>query len=179
MAEKKMQAVLQLRRGDENYFLRSNIVLQKGEVAIVTTTYQGTRIKIGDGSTRFENLPYETFGLLAKGFISSSDPSVFNDATMHPINHNAHLLFLDQNTGFLYYWDPVNNRYQYVRQNEVKLYDSIDGTATDGSVTQRALNAAMNRIQNAARNVVFGMDDTDTELLKTDFSSLQALQILD
>lgn len=177
MSEKTVQAVIKLRRGSENEFNRSKLVLQKGEVALVTTSFQGTQIKIGDGVTRFDQLKYDTLGLLAKGFISSSDPSVFNDTSVHPINHDEHLLFLDQNTGFLYYWDPVNNKYQYVRQNEVKLYDTLDGSATDGSVTQRALNVAMNRIQNAARNVQFEMNAAE-ETLNANLDSLTALQIL-
>ena len=188
MAEKQMQAVLKLRRDSENNFNRSNIVLQEGEIALVSTPFQGTQIKIGNGQARFSELKYDTLGLLARGFLANE--TTFNDNTNHAIDHDEHILFLDLNNGFLYYWDSVNNKYQYVKQNEVpaatssvagimKLYDTVSGTNSDGAVTQSALNTAMRRIQVASQSVQFEMDSVDEELLKTDFSTLQALQILD
>ena len=177
-----MQAVLKLRRDSENNFNRSNIVLQQGEVAIVSTPFHGTQIKIGDGTHRFNELKYDTFGLLARGFIGGTDAS-FNDATNHPIDHDEHILFLDQNTGFLYYWNGT--KYVHIGGQDVviatdqvsgisKLYDSVSGQNTDGSVTQRAVNQAFSAVQSAANNINWIMDN---ETLVTSFSDLQNLNI--
>lgn len=187
MAEKQVNAVLRLRKDSENNFSRSNIILQDGELAIVATPFSGTKIKIGDGRTAFNTLKYDTLGLLVEGFKTSDTQFLYPDnaTIVDPANH---LLFLDRNTGFMFYWNSSNEKYEYVNKNEVatssiagisKLYDNINGNNTDGSVTQAALNTAFTRIQNAANTVVFSMNSDDREQLDADLSSLNALQILD
>lgn len=196
MAQKDMQAVLKLRRDSENNFTRSNIVLQEGELALVTRPFAGIQVKVGNGSDRFNDLPYANFGLLVKGFLVNDTKFVRTD-NVTEVNPTEHILFLDGNTGFLYYWDPGKEglnprpaRYVYVKQDEVpaatdavagimKLYNDLNGSNTDGAVTQAAVNTAMRRIQNAANGVVFEMDTEDTEKLNADLSPLGALQILD
>lgn len=187
MAEKQVNAVLRLRKDSENNFKRSNIILQDGELAIVSTPFSGLKIKIGDGRHRFDELNYDTIGLLVEGFKRTDTQFVYSDnATV--VEPQDHLLFLDRNTGFMYYWNTHNSKYEYVNKNElatdqmagiVKLYDSINGQNTDGAVTQAAVNVAFSRIQNAAKEVVYEMDEEDTERLNTNLSSLNALQILD
>lgn len=186
MAEKQMNAVLRLRKDSENNFNRSNIVLQDGEIAIVSTPFNGTKIKIGDGQHRFSEISYDTLGLLVEGFKRSDTQFVYADnATI--VDPQSHLLFLDRNTGFMFYWNNIQGKYLYVNKNEIatsetagisKIYDNINGRNTDGSVTQAALNTAFSRIQNAANSVVFEMN-RENEQLNADLSSLSALQILD
>lgn len=187
MAEKQMNAVLRLRKDSENNFNRSNIVLQDGEVAIVATPFSGTKLKIGDGQHRFNELSYDTFGLLVEGFKNSDTQFVYSDNSTI-VDPQSHLLFLDRNTGFMFYWNNNQEKYLYVNKNEIatsetagitKIYDNINGQNTDGSVTQAALNTAFTRIQNAANTVVFQMNANDSEQLDADLSSLSALQILD
>lgn len=187
MAEKQVNAVLRLRKDSENNFSRSNIILQDGELAIVGTPFNGTKIKIGDGQHRFNELSYDTLGLLVEGFKRSDIQFVHSD-NVTVVDPQSHLLFLDRNTGFMYYWNNHDEKYEYVNKNEVatssiagisKLYDDINGNNTDGSVTQAALNAAFRRVQNAANTVVFQMNSNDREQLDADLSSLNALQILD
>lgn len=179
-----MNAVLRLRKDNENNFKRSNIVLQSGEVAVVATPFHGTQLKIGDGQTPFRDLAYETFGLLARGFKNNADFYETDNTTI--INPNNHILFLDINTGFLYYWDEGDNEYKYVSGSIVpiatdtvagimKLYDTINGENVDGAVTQRAVKEAVSAVQTAAHNVIF---EVANEELKADFSSLADLQIL-
>ena len=187
MAEKQVQAVLRLRRDSENNFNRSNIILQDGELALVSTPFNGTKIKIGDGQHRFKELNYDTIGLLVEGFKSSDTQFLYPDnATI--VNPLDHLLFMDRNTGFMYYWNTYHEKYEYVNKNEIasdsvagiaKLYNDINGQNTDGAVTQAVLNTAFSRIQNAANTVVFRMNNDDVEQLDADLSSLNALQILD
>lgn len=200
MAEKQMNSVIRLRRDSENNFLRGNIKLLSGEVAVVSTPFEGTRIKIGDGQHRFSELPYDTYGILVKGRLEDDSHfiSMVDNSTV--IDHDKHVLFLDQNTGFLYYWDADELKYKYVNKNEVpdatdrikgiaKLYDSIGALdeyltsvdpnfGRDGSVNQRILNSAFSKLQNAATTVVFNVD-ANAEQLNADLSSLNALQIFD
>ena len=82
MAEKNMNAVLRLRRDSENNFKRTNMILQLGELALVITPFDGTLVKVGDGIHRFNELAYESFGILVKGFLhdkDSRDGFVLND----------------------------------------------------------------------------------------------------
>ena len=186
MAEKQMNAVLRLRKDSENNFNRSNIILQDGELAIVSTPFSGTKIKIGDGQHRFDELNYDTLGLLVEGFKHSDIEFAFTDNSTIVDPHD-HLLFIDRNTGFMYYWNNNNSRYEYVNKNELatnsvagisKLYDDF-GDNTDGSITQATLSVAFRRVQNAANTVKFGMNSEVPEQLDADLSSLTALQILD
>lgn len=187
MAEKQMNAVLRLRKDSENNFSRSNIILQNGEVAIVSTPFNGTKVKIGDGRHTFNELSYDTFGLLVEGFKNSDTQFVYSDNSTI-VDPQSHLLFLDRNTGFMFYWNNIQEKYLYVNKNEIatsetagiaKIYDNIRGQNTDGSVTQAALNTAFTRVQNAANQVVFQINSDDREQLDADLSSLSALQILD
>lgn len=188
MAEKQMNAVLKLRRDSQNNFERSNIILQKGEIALVTTPFSGTQIKVGDGTTRFKDLNYNNFGLLVEGFKNSDTEFVYPDNSTI-VNPENHLLFMDRNTGFMYYWDHQDSKYKYVNRDIVpaasasttgiaKLYDDLDGNNTDGSVTQYAVRGAFSKVQTAANNIVWKMDDEDREKLITNFSDLQSLSIV-
>lgn len=188
MAEKNMNAVLRLRRDSENNFKRSNMILQLGELALVTTPFDGMLVKIGDGVHRFTQLNYESFGILVKGFLHDAHSRAGfvltdNETSVTPENH---LLFLDLNTSFLYYWD--GDEYKYIGGQDVviatdqvagisKLYNSVNGQNTDGSVTQRAVNSAFNQVQTAANNLQFSMDENDQEMLVTNFFDLKNLNI--
>lgn len=185
MAEKQMNAVLRLRRDSENNFKRSNIVLQSGEAAVVYTPFQGTRIKIGDGQTAFNDLAYENFGLMARGFKSQDIFLDIDNQTV--INPNDHILFLDLNSGFIYYWDYNNNEYKYVSGSIVptatdavegimKLYDTVNGNNTDGAITQRAAKNAFSAVQTAANNIEYTVN-VDEEMLIPNFDPLQTLNL--
>lgn len=188
MAEKQMNAVLKLRRDSENNFNRFNIILQKGEIALVATPFSGTQIKVGDGITRFKDLNYNNFGLLVEGFKNSDTEFVYPDNST-VVNPENHLLFMDRNTGFMYYWDHQDNKYMYVNRDIVpladastsgvaKLYQTVDGDNTDGAVSQVAVRGAFSQVQTAANNIVWKMDDEDNEMLTTSFSDLQSLSIV-
>lgn len=188
MAEKSMNAVLKLRRDSENNFNRSNIILQKGEIALVTTPFSGTQIKVGDGTTRFKDLNYNNFGLLVEGFKNSDTEFVYPDNST-VVNPENHLLFMDRNTGFMYYWDHEQSKYMYVNRDIVpvadastagiaKLYQTVDGDNTDGAVSQFAVKGAFNQVQTAANNLVWKIDEEDDEKLVTNFSDLQSLSIV-
>ena len=181
--EKQVKAVLRLRKDNENNFSRSNIILQDGELAIVTTPFSGLKIKIGDGSHTFNQLNYDTLGLLVEGFKQTDTRFVYTDNAT-TIDPHDHILFLDRNTGFMYYWNNYTEKYEYINKNEVatsqmagisKLYDTINGQNTDGSVTQAAVYTAFDSIQSAANQLTYRMDD---EMLITDFSNLQSLSII-
>lgn len=198
---KNMNAVIRLRRDAEHNFVQSNMILQSGEVAVVYTPFDGTRIKIGDGVKRFNELPYDVYGLLVRGRLENETTFISMVDNETVLDHNKHILFLDQNTGFMYYWDEEEEKYKYVNRNEVpdasgtmkgiaKLYSNIGNLddyirstdpnfGLDGSVNQKALNAAFSKIQNAATTVLFQINDRDNEQLDADLSSLNALQIFD
>lgn len=190
MAEKQMNAVLRLRRDSENNFKRTNMILQLGELALVQTPFDGMLVKIGDGVHRFTQLNYESFGILVKGFLHDDHSRagfVLTDNET-PVTPENHLLFLDLNTAFLYYWD--GDEYKYIGGQDVvlatdqvagisKLYNSVNGQNTDGSVTQKAVHDALNKVQTAATNVIYQMDSVDGEQLNADFSSLQGINLFD
>lgn len=180
MAEKQMNAVLRLRRDSENNFNRSNLILQKGEAAVVVTPFNGTQIKIGNGEDTFNSLPYETFGLLLKGykdndrFLESDQSTVVNPAN--------HILFLDIPTGFMYYWDGI--QYVYVNKTEipvatdqiagiVKLYNDLNNHNVDGAITQNAVVKMAENIE----SITFNMDQDD-ERLDMDLLPLKNVKII-
>lgn len=188
MAEKQMNAVLKLRRDNETNFNGSNIILQKGEIALVTTPFSGLQVKVGDGTTRFRDLNYNNFGLLVEGFKNSDTEFVYPDNSTK-VNPENHLLFMDRNTGFMYYWDHEQSKYMYVNRDIVpvatdavagiaKLYQTVDGGNADGAVSQVAVKGAFSQVQTAANNIVWKMDEEDREMLTTSFSDLQSLSIV-
>ena len=200
MAEKQMNSVIKLRRDSErNFIQKGDIKLQAGEVAVVYTDFEGTRIKIGDGVHRFSELPYDTFGILVTGRINGDTEFISMTDNSYVIDPNKHVLFLDVNTGFLYYWDTTEQKYKYIVKNEIpdasetikgiaKLYNdlgSLDEYRTtqdanwgkDGSVNRNALNEAFSKIQTSASNFVLSMDDEDEEMLNADAVSLTSLDI--
>lgn len=187
MTEKQMNAVLKLRRDSQNNFERSNIILQKGEIALVTTPFSGTQIKVGDGISRFNDLNYTNLGLLVEGFKQSDTVFLYpdNGTVVNPENH---LLFLDRNTGFMYYWDHYNNKYMYVNRDAVpaadastagiaKLYQTVDGDNIDGSVTQAAVRGSFSKVQTAANNLTWEMKEED-EMFVTNLYDLKNLQVI-
>ena len=186
MAEKQMNAVLRLRKDSENNFSRSNIILQNGEVAIISTPFNGTKVKIGDGQHRFNELSYDTFGLLVEGFKNSDTEFVYSDNSTI-VDPQSHLLFLDRNTGFMFYWNNIQEKYLYVNKNEIatsetagiaKIYDNIRGQNTDGSVTQAALNTSFTIVKFSSNNLLFIIKSFFKKKLDAYLSSLFALQIL-
>lgn len=187
MAIRNMKAVLRLRRDSENNLNRSNLILLDGEVAIADTPFNGKRIKIGDGLHRFSELQYENMGILTEGLLVDDSTMKYPDNST-TIDPNNHLLFLDRNTGGMYYWN--GDQYVYINrqiaelpiasdtvQGILKLYDTIEGQNTDGAVTQRAVNEAFNKVQVAANNVAWRFADNDDEMLVSDFSTLQNLDV--
>lgn len=50
-----MAVLIQLRRGTKSQWQISNPVLENGEIVVETDTYQ---VKIGDGTTNYNSLPY-------------------------------------------------------------------------------------------------------------------------
>lgn len=180
MAEKQMNAVLRLRRDDESKFTNSNITLLKGEVAVVNTKFNGVQLKIGNGEDSFNVLPYETFGLLLKGYKNDNQFLETDQSTVvNPVNH---ILFLDIPTGFMYYWDGT--QYVYVNKTEipvatdqiagiVKLYNDLNNHNVDGAITQNAVVKMAENIE----SITFNMDKDD-ERLDMDLLPLKNVKII-
>lgn len=56
--QKKFKARTQQKRDVENLWETNNPTLLEGEIAIVDTSDYGVRLKVGDGTTPYTNLPF-------------------------------------------------------------------------------------------------------------------------
>lgn len=196
------QTIIRLRKANEADFIEKNTALADGEVAIVETPFDGIRLKIGQGEgSTFNSLPYETFGLVLKGKVANNDTMFIRSDNVTGVGKTAtgytvpgpteFLLFVDTTSGKIYYWNVDQDKYVSVTGSSVdipvatesvagimKLYDTLDGTNTDGTVTQRAINVGFRKVQTAANNVVANMNTVDNEMLQIDLNTLKTLNVI-
>lgn len=146
MAEKQMNAVLRLRRDKAlKYNLLRSFIPLDGEVCIVDTAREGIKIKIGDGITQWENLPYSELGVLQLGYQSGG--IFYADQEHTEALDMLSSLYIDLDTNRVWYKTssglkeikvPLPNATRDI-PGILKLYDTWDGLNEDGAVTQAAL----------------------------------------
>ena len=135
---------------DNDYNYDANYIPQNGEVLLVDVAGQGLRIKVGDGSTKYSDLPY-----MEQGSSSSSiQPAYYHDGKLYTDNTYTTevtpvvgVIYVDQATSRIYSTDGehiggIENTLPTASIKTagiVKLY-STTGENTDGTMTQKAIS---------------------------------------
>lgn len=143
-----IKTTFQLRRGSAAIWTRNNPVLAKGEPGFEVDTY---RLKIGDGTTEWNFLPYVGGGSAQLGYYSNG---VFyaEDDLLTMLIPSLDRLYVDLFTDSLYYFNGT-----YVKISGegnptiasdtvagiMKLY-STTGYNEDGTMTQKAITEELN-----------------------------------
>lgn len=143
---------ISLRRdNDYNYNkVGEKFIPKKGEVCLVDTARMGLQIKIGDGSTNYNNLKYDN-QVLVKGYLSNG---IFYAENTHEneLDRIFGRIYIDNyNINNLYYWS--GEQYELVGKGLptasateagiMKLYDDL-GNNTDGTITQAKITSELN-----------------------------------
>lgn len=165
MAEKTIKTTIKLRRDTvNNYASHSNHVPLKGEVCIVDptatapwATAKNIRIKIGDGTTKWSDLPWldQENSAIERGYYE--DGKFYLDAGhTKQVEPETGSLYLDLHEGIIYYYDDAKNVLtankvvipdaSAERAGIVRLYTSL-GYNEDGTMTQKAITEAIDAIQ--------------------------------
>jgi hypothetical protein len=145
---KQLNAILRLRRdNDFNYAkIKDTFIPANGEICLIDTARDGLRAVCGDGIHTFSELDY-VGELLVRGYYYN-DVFYSDSLYEHTIIGSAVKIYIDLNSGKLYYFDGEN--YQSVGADGpvptasstvpgiMKLYNSI-GDNTDGTMTQKAI----------------------------------------
>ena len=92
---------IQLKRGSKEAWQRLNLVLAVGEPGFERDT---NRFKIGDGSSPWNNLPYQ----------DELNPHIYNAYTSDefPEVGNSNMIYKALSTAKLYQWNPNINSYE-------------------------------------------------------------------
>ena len=121
-----------------------------GEVCFVDTPHNGLRVKIGDGLTKFKDIPYDEIAInninsiIVQGYFKDNHFYLDKDY-LEELEAIIGRVYIDYSTGKLYTY----NGEHYITQSNVptasatvagivKLYDT-KGDNTDGTMTQRAI----------------------------------------
>lgn len=142
----------------DNYFnYKDDFIPVNREICLVDTAGQGLRAKIGDGSTKWKDLPftddeiYNTIDtIIQRGYYYNG--AFYSDST-HTMLLVASIetIYIDASTSRIY----VYNGNEYISTNDVlpsasatqagivKLY-STTGQNTDGTMTQKAITDKLN-----------------------------------
>lgn len=142
-------------RRDNDYNYDAEYIPLNGEVLLVDVAGQGLKCKIGDGTTKFGDLPYEFDGggssdLVAAGYYK--DGKLYTDNTYtEEVIPTVGVIYIDQATSRIYFTDGEN--FGGIEDmlptasdkiaGLVKLYDTT-GDNTDGTMTQKAITDAVN-----------------------------------
>lgn len=103
-----IKTTFQLRRGSAAVWERNNPILERGEPGFVIDE---NRLKIGDGSTPWNDLEY----------IGESD--IFNAATVNDfpqIGKNG-VIYKAEEEACLYQWSSIENKYELLSVGETKI----------------------------------------------------------
>lgn len=168
MAEKHMNAVLRLRRDRSFAYERlQSFIPRDGEVCIVDTSREGIRIKIGDGMTQYKQLPYVDFGIVLRGYLHEGSFYPNRNYLEEEKLDTTASIYIDRVQDKIYYYDE--NQYKEIGVNApnasadtpgiMKLYDTWNGLASDGSVTQEALKEKFDEIDGRLQEMKQKLDN--------------------
>lgn len=144
-------------RRDNHYNYSDDFVPVNREICLVDTAGQGLRAKVGDGATKWKDLPftdaevYNAINLLVqRGYYY--DGVFYSDSThTTPLVASIETIYIDAGTSKIY----IHNGSKYVTTNDVlpnasatqagiiKLYSST-GQNIDGTMTQKAITDKLN-----------------------------------
>ena len=157
-----------VRRDNESNYAADFIPIAR-EACIVDTNNQKLRIKIGDGTTQWRDLPYidELNDIIITGYYLNG--KFYSDSTYQvELEKTENKLYIDKNSKLFYHYDGT----QFVSINEtlpnatdsvagiMKLYQKA-GQNTDGSMSQKA-------VTDGVQSIGFTVDENDSECLILD-----------
>jgi len=165
MAEKVLKTKISLRRDLVSNFSPTYKPL-KGEVLLVDMTDSSLRIKVGNGSSTFKDLPYldEKNNVVLLGYYLNGE--FYTDSSYTTaLEHSNVKLYIDKNTGKLYIYlgdgKGFNEVYPSLANDTtagiMKLYET-SGKNTDGTMTQKAITEGIDEVE-------FSIDSLDSECL--------------
>ena len=120
-----MADLIQFKRGSLVTWIQKNPILSPGEPGFVKDGQGQNVLKIGDGSTPWNDLPY----------VGSS---IFNAAAASdfPTTGEPTILYKAENEGSLYQWNPVNSSYEKLSISETVLTELLKSYTTTEELTK-------------------------------------------
>jgi hypothetical protein len=166
-----------LRRDNEYNFKTKNDVPKATEICIVDVAGKGVRVKIGDGSSTFTDLPYlddyvlkSVDGIIVKGYLFQNQfyADVAHEELLESL---AGRIYIDAASSRLYTYNGIAyEAYKTSLPNAsaevagvVKLYDTV-GNNTDGTMTQKAITEELDEKVEMSVNKADEMLILDTDL---------------
>lgn len=163
-------------RRDNEYNFKS-ITPAKDEICLADVPGKGLRVKIGDGETKFSDLPYideqilTIDNLIVKGYFNQGE---FYGDSAHSIKLDAKIgrIYIDTVTSKLYIYNGLSYEASITKlpnataqvAGAVKLYDET-GYNIDGTMTQRAITSELNDINDELDDKIEMAVSKDDELL--------------
>jgi len=160
MATTILKSVIRLRKDTElNYSaVGDTLIPASGEMCIVQMPNNDIRIKVGNGSTKYNELSFidepilvQLNRIVSRGYYI--DGEFYVDKQKHqkyvPYDNN---IYIDNSTYLIYCWDSDKHVYAELqapaasdtKAGIMKLYDQM-GTAVDGTMTQRCTTTEINK----------------------------------
>lgn len=118
-----IKTTFQLRRGNAAVWKKNNPILSRGEPGFVIDE---NRLKIGDGATAWNDLPY------------IGESSVFNAATHYgfPSIGRANVIYKAEEEKTIYQWNTTSLKYELLSSGETTLeIELIHGGNANGVIT--------------------------------------------
>lgn len=147
MANVQIKTKIQLRNDTSAaWSTNGSLVLGKGEIAIENCTDGTNKIKIGDGTQTWANLPYLYAGAEV-GYLSNN--LFYKDSTyQETLIGYRNRIYVDLNSKKLYFYDGQNYLDTVPAASDsvpgiMKLYNTT-GQNTDGTMTQKVITDQLN-----------------------------------
>ena len=144
---KQINTIIQLRRDNDYNFekIKNTFTPANGEVVLVDTVSTGLRIKIGDGSTVYGQLPYADEDYRQNVILGYYENNTFYDslAKNNVLNPDSNKIYIDTSGSNAYYYNGSNyiNLQGVASTNSagiMRLYNDL-GNNTDGTITQKKI----------------------------------------
>lgn len=165
----ELKTRIKLRKDLEANWVSANPVLLDGEISIVNAGSKGLRIKLGNGTSKFNELQYldadSTFKQsIVIGYYFEGN---FYTDTIKSVKYDlyGHQLYIDYISGNIYYYTGENleklnldlPKATSETAGIVKLY-SVQGQNEDGTITQKFFTQVVD-------SIAFGVEEKDAECL--------------
>ena len=126
MSEKKFNVILRLRRDNYfNYDTKPDFVPKSGEICLVDTARNGLRAKVGDGTTRYADLPFDFGNLIWHGHFNSEGQFIYNEEGLSA-EPSVNAVYIDTVTYGIYCYDGE----KYIKLNSIPTACATKMTAT-------------------------------------------------
>ena len=148
MANKIIKTTFQFRRDTTaNWTLNKDVVPAAGEPCFDTEL---KTLKIGDGTTRYADLPFDFGNLIWHGHFNAEGQFIYNEEGLSA-EPSVNAVYIDTVTYGIYCYDGE----KYIKLNSIPTASSTDsgvmklysttGQNTDGTMTQKAITDELNK----------------------------------